>query len=74
MKQLFKYIRPHWAAAILAPLFMILEVSMDLLQPLFMATIIDDGIMAGSQSHILQTGLYMIAAAIIGLVGGVSCT
>ncbi|MCR8660381.1 ABC transporter ATP-binding protein [Paenibacillus endoradicis] len=74
MKQLFKYIRPHWVAAILAPSFMILEVSMDLLQPLFMATIIDHGIMAGSQSHILQTGLYMIAAAIIGLLGGVGCT
>lgn len=74
MKKLLKYIRPHWVAAILAPLFMILEVSMDLLQPLFMATIIDDGIMAGSQSHILQTGLYMIGAAIIGLIGGVGCT
>jgi len=74
MKQLFKYIRPHWVAAILAPLFMILEVSMDLLQPLFMATIIDDGIMGGSQSHIIQTGLYMIVAALIGLVGGVGCT
>lgn len=74
MKKLLKYIRPHWVAAILAPLFMILEVSMDLLQPLFMATIIDDGIIAGSQSLILQTGLYMIGAAIIGLIGGVGCT
>lgn len=74
MKYLTKYIRSHIAAAILAPLFMILEVGMDLLQPLFMASIIDDGIVAGSSEHIWKVGTYMISAAILGLIGGVGCT
>lgn len=74
MKQIFQYLRPHWVAAVLAPLLMVLEVAMDLLQPMLMASIIDKGVLAGNQSHIISTGLTMIGAAIVGLIGGVGCT
>ncbi|MGG3281536.1 ABC transporter ATP-binding protein [Paenibacillus solani] len=74
MLKLFRYLRPHWAAALLAPLLMLLEVAMDLLQPILMASIIDQGVMQNDTSHILRTGLFMLGAAAIGLIGGVGCT
>lgn len=74
MLKLFRYLRPHWAAALLAPLLMLLEVAMDLLQPMLMASIIDRGVMQNDTAHILSTGLLMLGAAAIGLLGGLGCT
>lgn len=72
--KLFRYLRPHWAAALLAPLLMLLEVAMDLLQPILMASIIDQGVMQNDTSHIRSMGLLMLGAAAIGLLGGLGCT
>lgn len=47
---------------------------MDLLQPILMASIIDQGVMQNDTSHILHTGLIMLGAAAIGLLGGLGCT
>lgn len=74
MLKLFRYLRPHWVAALLAPLLMLLEVAMDLLQPMLMASIIDQGVMQNDTAHILHTGLIMLGAAAIGLLGGLGCT
>lgn len=74
MRQIFQYLKPHWFAAMLAPILMAIEVAMDLLQPMLMASIIDNGILSGNQAHIVTTGLTMIGAAMIGLIGGVGCT
>ncbi|MDQ8734881.1 ABC transporter ATP-binding protein [Paenibacillus sp. LHD-38] len=60
--------------AVLAPLFMLLEVCMDLLQPRFMASIVNDGIIAGELSTIAATAPKMLLAALVGLVAGVGCT
>lgn len=74
MKKLLPFLKPYWAASLLAPLLMLLEVSMDLLQPRLMASIIDEGIMKNNLDHIQETGLFMIGVALIGLVGGAGCT
>lgn len=74
MLKLFRYLRPHLTAALLAPLLMLLEVAMDLLQPMLMASIIDRGVMQNDTAHILSTGLLMLGAAAIGLLGGLGCT
>lgn len=47
---------------------------MDLLQPILMASIIDQGVMQNDTAHILHTGLIMLGAAAIGLLGGLGCT
>ncbi|MDF2937295.1 MAG: transporter [Paenibacillaceae bacterium] len=73
MLKLVKYMKPYWKAALLGPLLMVLEVSMDLLQPKLMAQIVDQGIMTGNLSEIRRTGLMMLATSLIGLVGGVGC-
>jgi len=52
---------------------MVLEVSMDLLQPRFIEQIIDEGVAKGDLQAVLTIGSWMIVVAIIGLIGGVGC-
>lgn len=74
MWKLKRYLKPYWKAALAAPLFMLLEVYMDLLQPKLMASIVDQGVMQDNLPHIIQTGIWMIAIALIGWCGGIGCT
>lgn len=60
--------------AILAPIMMMLEVAMDLMQPKLMADIIDIGIANGDTTYILSLGGKMIIFSILGLIGGIGCT
>lgn len=73
MWKLAQYLKPYWAAALLAPLLMILEVYMDLLQPKLMAVIVDEGIMDGDFSRMREAGLLMLLTSLAGLIGGVGC-
>lgn len=74
MRSLLSYLKPYRAATLAAPLLMILEVMMDLLQPRLMATIVNDGVMKGDLSRVGLTGALMIGAAVLGLLGGMGCT
>ncbi|UPO89857.1 ABC transporter ATP-binding protein [Niallia sp. Man26] len=74
MKELMGFLKPYWKITILAPLFMVLEVSMDLLQPFLMAQIVNEGVMKGDLETIQRTGGLMILVAFIGLIGGAGCT
>ncbi len=55
----------------MTPVVMILEVVMEMLIPLMMASIIDDGVEKGDMRHIYVMGAWMVAAAFIGLAAGV---
>lgn len=68
-----KYLKPYIFITILAPLFMIIEVFMDLLQPTIMQYIIDEGIAKGEMSKVVSYTLIMLACAFIGLLGGLGC-
>ncbi|MEK8207132.1 ABC transporter ATP-binding protein [Paenibacillus sp. FSL L8-0696] len=74
MWKLKHYLRPYWVWCVLAPLLMLVEVTMDLLQPTLMASIVDKGVMTKDLSHIFSTGMIMLGVAFIGLIGGVGCT
>ncbi|UVI28238.1 ABC transporter ATP-binding protein [Paenibacillus spongiae] len=74
MWKLRSYLKPYRWAAILAPLLMVMEVCMDLLQPKLMAGIVNEGIMNNNLGYIWDSGLTMILVALIGLIGGVGCT
>jgi len=56
--------------SILTPCFMILEVAMEMIIPLMMASIIDNGVEAGNINHIYQMGIYMVIIAGVGLFAG----
>jgi ATP-binding cassette subfamily B protein len=59
--------------AIIGPLFMVLEVAMDLIQPTIMQHIIDVGIANRDLNYVIKMGLLMIGAAALGLIGGLGC-
>ncbi len=69
---MWRYIRRYLPFAILAGLFMIGEVSMDLIQPSIMSQIVDDGVLGlnnngiGDLNLIWRLGLQMIALVLFG--------
>lgn len=71
MTKVLKYLKKYWYFALLSPLFMILEVSMDLVQPSLMSRIVDDGIVSGDISLIVELGVQMLIFTIVGCCGGV---
>ncbi len=70
ISSLFKYIRPHWKAALTAPVFMVLEVLFDLVQPWLMQKTIDVGIGNSDAAYVLQATLTMIGVAAMGFLCG----
>lgn len=71
MSKVLKYLKKYWYFAVLSPLFMILEVSMDLVQPSLMSRIVDDGIVGQDFGIILNLGIQMLIFTLLGCVGGI---
>ncbi len=73
LKTLAAQIKQYKKAALLTPLFAALEVVMEVLIPLVMARLINEGISAGDTSAILKYGLIMAAMAMLSLLFGTIC-
>lgn len=67
MKKLLRYFKNYKTKAILAPLFKMLEASFELLVPLVMAAIIDNGIAHNDKPYIYKMAFVMIGLGVIGL-------
>lgn len=72
-KKLLDYIKPYWLPAIISPLFMLGEVVADLILTKQMANIVNEGVLKGNQSVIIETGLLMLAIAAVGGFMGIFC-
>ncbi len=70
LKTLGKHIKGYTKASILTPLFMILEVVVETIIPILMASMIDKGINNGEMNYILLMGGLMALCAVIGLFAG----
>ena len=70
LKTLAAQIKEYRAASIATPLFMILEVLMETVIPLLMASIVDKGIANGDLNHVYRIGAIMLFCAAVGLFGG----
>lgn len=70
LKTLGAQIKEYKWASIATPVFMLLEVAVDTIIPLLMASIIDNGVNMGDTSHIYIMGVWMIVAALFGLLTG----
>lgn len=68
MKALLIYLRNYKKETVLAPLFKLLEASFELLVPLVMAAVIDNGIANGDKPYVVRMCLVMVALGVIGLV------
>ncbi len=71
LRTLAAQIKEFKTASLLTPVFMILEVIMEMIIPLLMASIIDDGVNAGDMNHILMIGGVMVLAALFSLTFGI---
>ena len=69
-RKLFRSIREYKKVSILTPLFVVLEVLMEVLIPLQMANIIDIGIQDGNLPYIIRTGLILVVLAMLALAFG----
>lgn len=70
LKTLGAQIKEYKWASIVTPVFMLLEVAVDTIIPLLMASIIDNGVNMGDTRHIYIMGVWMIVAALFGLLTG----
>lgn len=70
---MLKYLKPYWYCCVLAPLFMLGEITMDMLQPAMMAVIVDDGVLGGNLPVILSMGLKMVLLIVFGGTTGILC-
>lgn len=74
---MLKYLKKYWFYALLAPVFMIGEVMMDLIQPRMMSNIVDNGVLGlnnqniGDMHIVLTSGIQMIGVVFLGGMFGV---
>ncbi len=77
MKTLLKFLKKYWLFAVLASLFMVGEVMVDLYQPKMMQKIVDEGILGvgnggvSNVSLVVSTGIRMIIVVIFGCLFGI---
>ena len=71
LKTLARYIKEYKWVSIVTPVFMLVEVIMELLIPKLMSIIVDDGIGKSNMTVVYTTGAVMLVFALISLAAGV---
>ena len=71
MKTVFSYAKPYKWPIVIALCLMLIELSVELIQPLIIAKIIDDGILAGDVNVVWTWGSGMMALAFLAFISGV---
>lgn len=73
MRKLLKYLRHYKIQSILAPFFKLLEASFELIVPLIVASIIDDGVKGGKGAeYVIYMCLLLVALGVVGLLCSVT--
>ena len=72
MLKLVRYLRGYGKECVLAPLFKCLEAAFQILVPLVMASVVDEGIAAGNTQHIMTSAAALIAMGVVGWVCAVA--
>ena len=73
IKKLAAYIGEFKKETILSPICIAIEVAMEVILPLLMAAVIDNGVNAGNMNYVLKMGLLMLIVAMASLAGGALC-
>lgn len=71
IKKIARYIGEYKIDSILSPVYIILEVIMDIIIPYLMAIMIDIGVGNGDMKYVYKIGLIMIGASLMALLFGV---
>lgn len=72
MKNLLVYLNGYIAHSVLAPLFKLLEASFELIVPLVIASIIDDGIANGDTHFIINRSIVLVLLALVGMAAAIT--
>ena len=72
MKDIISYVKPYKWSAFIALFLMLVELFVELIQPLIMAKIIDDGIRAQNNQLILQWGATLLVLSFVAFLSGVA--
>ncbi|MCM3610242.1 ABC transporter ATP-binding protein/permease [Planococcus sp. MERTA32b] len=72
MKTVFSYAKPYTFYIVIALILMLLELAVELMQPLVIAGIIDNGIVAGDRDMIIQLGILLMVLSLIAFASGVA--
>ena len=70
---MLKYLKKYIKWVILAPIFMVGEIAMDLIQPDLMAKVVDEGVLDYHLDVIIGTGLKMLLTVVVGGACGILC-
>ena len=73
LKKLAPYIGEFKKETILSPVCIAIEVIMEVILPMLMAMVIDNGVNVGDMNYVLKMGLLMLVVAFISLTGGALC-
>ena len=71
IKKLMKSIREYKTASILTPICVAIEVVLEIIIPLLMAKLIDDGVYGGEMNLVYKIGLELILCAVLSLIFGI---
>ncbi|WP_419957525.1 ABC transporter ATP-binding protein [Psychrobacillus psychrotolerans] len=71
MKTILSYLSPYKILVIVALVLMLVELSVELVQPLLIAIIIDDGILAEDQQAIILWGSIMLGISFLAFLAGI---
>jgi len=69
--KIMSYLKPHKIAITIALILMLVELVVELTHPLFMAKIIDDGIMVGDLSAVMKWGGIMVGMSLFAFISGI---
>ncbi len=72
MPKITTFIRGYRKEAVLAPLFKLLEAVFELIVPVLVASLIDEGIAAGDRDHVIRMIILMVVFALTGLLSSVT--
>lgn len=72
MKTVFSYVKPYKWPMMLAIFLVLMELIIELLQPLLMGKIVDEGILQQGSGAIWQWGLLMLGLAVLTLIVGIT--
>lgn len=72
MKQLLPFLKNYKIQSFLAPLFKMLEAIFELIVPLVVASIINDGIRDGNLKLVVSKALLLVVLAVVGMVAAIT--
>jgi len=73
MIQLLRYAKDYRKQIILGPVFKFLEAVFELILPLLMASLIDNGLKMNDRGVIIQIGIWMVVMSVVGLICAIIC-